>query len=108
VTLLLKLRASDYACILFVIKSPSSIIILWVKNEVIGSIAQFAWSYSWKIRLGVSAQIRLSLLRKLLITRLLDAPRSQPQSLSLFTYVISQGDWQLLLVFHAEETGLEW
>ena len=77
-TILLKMRACYYACILFVIKSPSRIIILWIKYEVIGSIAQFTRSYPWEIRLCVSAQIRLSLLRQLLITWLLDAPGSQP------------------------------
>jgi hypothetical protein len=46
-TILLKMRDCDYACILFVIKSPSRIIILWIKYEVIGSIAQFTRSYAW-------------------------------------------------------------
>lgn len=74
--ILLKMRTSNYACIFFVIEPPSSIIILRIKYEIISSVAQFTRSYSWEIRLGISAQIGLSLLRQLLITWLLDAPGS--------------------------------
>ena len=56
-TFLLKMRTGYYACILFVIESPSSIIILRIKYEIISSVAQFARSDSWQIRLGVSTQI---------------------------------------------------